>query len=115
MESHPFVPPDAGATAFQLQVALLSGPLQDASDMSGDQRLNVPLGCSKTPFFGIFLELLLLHCVWGVCQGGARFGPRRTFSEPERLALWRPRRARGVLPLTHYSVTTNWVSKYWRP
>ena len=77
-------------------------------------RVNVALGCSKTPFFGIFLELLPLHCVWGVCQGEVRFGPRRTFSESERLALWRPRRARGGLPLTHYSVTTNKVSKYWR-
>ena len=41
--------------------------------------LNVPLGCSKTPFFGIFLlELLPLYCVWGVCQGEARFGPRQS-------------------------------------
>ena len=77
-------------------------------------RLNVALGCSKTPFFGIFLELLPLHCVWGVCQGEVRFGPRRTFSESERLALWRPRRARGGLPLRNCFSTMGMVSKYSR-
>ena len=41
-------------------------------------RLNVPLGCSKTPFFGIFLELLPLHWHWGACQGEVRLRPRRT-------------------------------------
>ena len=73
------------------------------------------MGWAKTHFFAIFLELLPLYCIWGVCLGEIRFRPRRAFFGSDQLSPWRPRRARGAgLPLTHYSATTNRVYSLWR-